>query len=45
MENWICVLIEDKNGKKWFHQFETEEELRYYLSVHKEEKVVCMQGR
>lgn len=43
MEDYICVLIKDENGEQLFYQFENEEELRYYLSIHKEKKVVCMQ--
>ena len=36
MENWISAIIVNGNGEKEFHQFDNEEELRYFLAVHEE---------
>ncbi len=32
----IVAIIKDFDGSKGFHQFDNEEELRYFLSVHEE---------
>lgn len=38
--SWIAAIIEDNNGEKNFYQFDNEEELRYFLSVHEDHKLV-----
>ena len=33
-DNWFVAVIEDSKGQKEYYQFESEEELRYFLSIH-----------
>ena len=43
MENWIsAVIINTKNGDKAFHQFDNEEQLRYFLACNEDCKVLRM---
>lgn len=39
MENWISAIIINGNGEKEFHQFDNEEELRYFLACNEECKL------
>jgi len=45
-ESWLAVILKDKKGNKQFHQFESEEELRYFLddnpelSIEKKERSI-----
>lgn len=39
-ENWLAVIIEDNNGEKDWYQFDNEEELRYFLAVHEDYKLL-----
>lgn len=32
MNNWISAIIVNDKGEKEFHQFDNEEELRYFLA-------------
>lgn len=32
METWISAVIVNENGEKEYHQFDNEEELRYFLA-------------
>lgn len=44
METWISAIIINENGDKEFHQFDNEEELRYFLACNEScrlEKAVC----
>ena len=37
-DSWIVAIIEDlKTGEKMYHQFDNEEELRYFLAIHEED--------
>ena len=38
--SWIAAIIKDNNGEKGFYQFDSEEELRYFLSVHEDYELV-----
>lgn len=41
MENWIsAVIINTKNGDKALHQFDNEEQLRYFLACNEGRKVL-----
>ena len=46
MENsWLAVIIEDNNGEHGYYQFDNEEELRYFLAVHEDYKLIkCERG-
>lgn len=39
MENYIVAVIVTPSGERQFHQFETEEELNYFLSIHDDYKL------
>ena len=39
METWISAVIVNGNGEKEFHQFDNEEELRYFLACNEDCKV------
>jgi hypothetical protein len=41
-DTWLVAYIEDENGQKDFMQFDNEEELRYFLSVHEECKLLMV---
>lgn len=32
-ETWISAVIEDENGEKGYYQFDSEDELRYFLAI------------
>ena len=36
MGNWISAIIVNGNGEKEFHQFDNEEELRYFLACNED---------
>ena len=40
MKTWIAAIIENENGEKEFHQFENEEELRYFLACNEDCRLV-----
>ena len=40
MNNWISACIIDNHGEKGYYQFDNEEELRYFLAVHEDYKLV-----
>ena len=33
-DNWFVAVIKDSKGEKEYYQFDSEEELRYFLSIH-----------
>ena len=42
---WIAAIIEDEKGNKDFYQFDNEEELRYFLAVNAEYRLIhCEKG-
>ena len=43
--NYVVAIIRDKNGEKAYHQFDNEEELRYFLAVHEECELVHAEMR
>ena len=38
--NYVVAIIKDNNGEKCWFQFDNEEELRYFLSVHEDYKLL-----
>lgn len=39
MNSWISAIIVNGKGEKEFHQFDNEEQLRYFLSCNEEYKL------
>ncbi len=39
MENWISAVIVNGKGEKEFHQFDNEEDLRYFLACNEDYKL------
>lgn len=40
MGNWISAIIENEQGEKEYHHFDSEEELRYFLAVREECRLI-----
>lgn len=40
-DTWVSAVIEDENGEKGYYQFDNEEELRYFLAVHEECRLIA----
>lgn len=40
MEKWIAATIANANGEIEYHQFDNEEELRYFLACNEDYKLV-----
>lgn len=36
MDGWISAIVVNGEGKKEFHQFDNEEELRYFLACNED---------